>query len=87
MLNGKIEKNVPFPPRRGGQSTFHRDFIHYLDRLEVTHSVVFQCEKHKAYILQTKIQVIFKIYGIIKGSEFVSSLDIDRDTVRIWRIK
>ncbi len=87
MLKGKIEKNVQIPLRRGGQSTFHRDFISYLDRLEVTHSVIFQCEKHKAYVLQTKMQVVIKIYGIIKGSEFISSLDVDRDTVRVWRIK
>lgn len=87
MIKGKIEHGVPLPRQARGTSTFHRDFIGFLDKLEVNDSVVFQLEKYKGYIFDTKIRPIFKIYGIIKDREFTACLDIEKDTVRVWRVE
>lgn len=87
MLKCKIEKNVPLPRQSRTGSTFHADLIGFLKKLEVGNSALFQCEQHKAYILETKAHLTTRIYGIVTGREFTFKLDAERDTVRIWRTK
>ncbi len=91
MLNGKIEKGVPLPPRSGATSTFHHDFINLLDKLEVGDSILFKAAANNrgytkgAYLLQTKMRNVTKIYGIIKNRQFAFKLDVGADTLRMWR--
>ncbi len=86
MLNGKIEKGVPLPPQSRTASTFHRDYIAFLDKLGVGDSVLFHPEQ-RAYILETKARLTAKIYGIVKDRDFTLKLDVENSTVRIWRVR
>ncbi len=87
MLKYTIEKDVPFPAGCGSRPTFRGDVISFLDRLKVGDSALVQLEKDRAYIFDTWVRELLKVYSIIKGWEFTRKLDMEASTVRIWRTR
>ena len=87
MIEGKIEKNVPYPARFKGGSPFTLEIIEFLDKLDVGDSVVFEVPAKSGYNFTVKVVTILKIYKVIKNQDFTTEDNIETHTFRVWRVK